>query len=170
MVIPVEFLIQGFTAGFLPQLGLADVPLLAGEAAVQTRGAVFCNHCGLNGDGARAAEGIHKVVPATIPGKIHHGGGESFPQRRIIPHGTVAALVEACAGGVQKQLGLILHNGELKLIQAAGFRHPAHMIFLSQTLGRGLFHNGLTVGDGVELGAQAVPLYRECTIFWNNGL
>ncbi len=72
--------------------------------------------------------------------------------------GPVAPLVEACSGGVQHQDGRVLHNGKLDLIKRPGLRQGIQAIPSSQAGGGRLLDNGLTGGDRVEGGIQAVPL------------
>ena len=85
-------------------------------------------------------------------------------QRGIVTHGAVAALVQAQAGGIQKHFTDVLHQREADLINGTGFRQPAQTVFGTQTIHSCLFHNGLAVGDGVQLAVQTVALDGELTI------
>ena len=73
----------------------------------------------------------------------------------------VAALVQPVPGGVDAQGNLVLHNGELNLIQCAGFGKPVHMIPAFQPLDHGLFDDLLAVGNGEEPGVETVTLDRK---------
>ncbi len=81
--------------------------------------------------------------------------------------GTVATLEQTGAGGIQIQHCLVLHNGELNLIQRAVFRQPGLMIFCGQTIGHGFFNDFLAVRHGVQGTVQTISLDRECTVFGN---
>ena len=91
-------------------------------------------------------------------------------QRRKIGLAAVAALVQAHAGRVQKQLHMILHDGKAQLIRFARLRQPAEAVFLAQPRDGGLLDDGLTVGNGVQLAVQAVALDRERTVLRNEAL
>ena len=91
-------------------------------------------------------------------------------QRRKIGLAAVAALVQAHAGRVQKQFHMILHDGKAQLVRLARLRQPAEAVFLAQPRDGGLFHNGLTVRNGVQLAVQAVALDRERTVLRNEAL
>ena len=56
---------------------------------------------------------------------------------------------------------MILHDGKAQLVRLARLRQPAEAVFLAQPRDGGLFHNGLTVRNGVQLAVQAVALDRE---------
>ena len=152
LVLAVEFLVLGLGSGLAPDLGVAEGEGFPGEPAVHTGSLVPGNEGSLDGNGAGAAEGVPDEVPATVVGQHHHGGSQGFPEGSLVGVGTVAALVEAGAGGIQVQLHPVIHNGELELILGAGFRQPGDTVLLSQAAGCGLLDDGLAVGDGHELG------------------
>ncbi len=99
-----------------------------------------------------------------VAGESHQRCCQRFPQGRAHVPGAVAPLVQALAGGVQIQRGHILDDGKLDLIPAAGFRQRLQAVFFSQPSGRSLFHNGLTGGNGMELGIERIAFHGELTV------
>ena len=132
--------------------------MLGAEAAVQARRTVESGQRRLDDDGPGAAEGVPEEIPSPVAGQIDQGRRHGLVEGRLIAHGAVAPLVEADAGGVQKDLADVLHDGKAELIGVARLRQPGQAVFGSQTVHGGLFHDGLAVGDAVELGIQAVAL------------
>ena len=72
--------------------------------------------------------------------------------------------MEAGAGGVQKQGGLVPHDGKLYLIQRPRLREGIQAIPAAQPGGNRLFHNGLAGRHRVEGGVEAVALYRKLAL------
>ena len=118
-------------------------------------------------DGAAAAEGVPEEVPTPVAGQGHHGGGQGLPQGSVVAHGPVASLVEPRAAGIQEELALILHDGELELVEGSDLRQAFEPVVPAQPICSGLVDNGLAVGDGVELGVQAVALHGEFAVLGN---
>ena len=151
MVFPAVFAVKRLGPSLLPDgLGHAG-PFLGHERPVQPRRAVQRDHRCLDADGPRAAERIPEEIPPAVPGQIHHGGRHRLVQRRKIGLAAVAALVQAHAGGIEKQLHMILHDGKAQLVRFAGLRHPAEAVFLAQPGHGGFFDDGLAVRHGVQL-------------------
>ena len=75
--------------------------------------------------------------------------------------GTIAALEQACTGGVQIQHSGVVHNGKLDLVQGTVLGQPGHAVALGQAGCYGLFDDALAVGDRVQLAVQTVTLYGE---------
>ena len=165
-----KLLRNGLLPGLLPDFGGRPGEAFPGKPALQTRGTVFRNHGGFNGNGAGAAEGIPHKLLAPVAGEEDHGGGQGFPQRGIVAHGPVAPLVQARPGGIQVQDGPVIHNGELELVFIAVLGKPGDAVLLPQPLAGGLFDDGLAVRHGHELAVQAVALHREGAVRGNEGL
>ena len=161
LIVPVELPVLGLIGGIHPGLSGEPAPLLGGEGAVQARSPVFGDEGGLDGDGARTAEGVAQRVPAPVAGEEHHGGGQGLPQGGVHPVGPVAPLVKAWSRGVQHQDGGVFHDGELDLEERSGLREGIQAVGIPQTGGGRLFHNGLAGRHGMEGGIKAVPLDRE---------
>ena len=163
-VIAVEFLVLGFLPNLAPDFRVTPGKGFAAEAAVHTGGLVLCNEGSLNGNSTGAAEGVPYEVPAPVAGQLHHGGSQRLPQGGIIANGPVATLVQAGAGGIQKQLHPVIHDRELQLVLGTGFRQPGNAVLFAQPPGGRLLDDGLTVRYGHELGIQAVALHREIAV------
>ena len=78
-----------------------------------------------------------------------------------VGHGPVAPLVEALAGGVEKDLAEVLHDGEMNLVDGTGLRQPAKAVLCAQAVHRRLLHDRLAVRHRVELTVQTVALDGE---------
>ena len=150
-VASVEFPILRLLPGALPDLLRDRGPVLGGEAAAETGGPVQGDEGRLDDQGAGAAEGIPKVFPAPVAGKIHHGRGHGLVQGRFVGHGPVAALMQAQAGGIQEKLTDVFHNGEAQLIDAARLRQPVQPVMGAQPIRRRLLDDALAVGHAVQL-------------------
>ena len=61
-------------------------------------------------------------------------------------------------------------NGELKLMQGSALRQGGQAVFLPQPRGHRLFNNGLTGGNSVEGGIEAVSLDRKGAVPGNEVL
>ena len=170
VILPPVLAVERFRSGLLPDRFRDAGPLLRHERPVQARRAVQRDHRRLDADGSRAAERIPEEVPPAIAREIDHGGRHRLVQRRKIGLAAVAALVQAYAGRVQKQLHMILHDGKAQLIRFARLRQPAEAVFLAQPRDGGLLDDGLTVRNGVQLAVQAVALDRERTVLRNEAL
>ena len=164
LVLALEFLVLCFSANVAPNIGGAPGECLAHEAAVHTGSLITGNQSSLDGNGTGTAEGIPEELAAAITGQHDHSGSQSFTQRCIVADGTVAALVEAGTGGIQVQSDLVSHDGKLQLILGAGFGQPAYTVLFTQTAGSGFLDDGLAVGNGHQLGVQAVALDGELAI------
>ena len=156
--------------GLLPDRLRDAGPLLRHERPVQTRRAVQRDHRRFDADRARAAERVPEEVPSAVAREIDHGGRHRLVQRRKIGLAAVAALVQAHAGRVQKQLHMILHDGKAQLIRFARLRQPAEAVFLAQPRDGGLLDDGLTVGNGVQLAVQTVALDGERAVLRDKAL
>ena len=62
---------------------------------------------------------------------------------------------------------MVLQDRKAQLVEAAGLREPAQAVVPAQPVHRRLFHNGLTVGHGVQLAAEAVALDRKGAVLGN---
>ena len=144
--------------------------MLSAEAAVQTRRTVESSQRRLNDDGPGAAEGIPEEIPSPVAGQIDQSRRHGLVEGCLVAHGAVATLVEAHAGGVQKDLADVLHDGKAELVGVARLRQPGQAVFGPQTVYGGLFHDGLAVGDAVALGIQAVALDGEGTVLGDEAL
>ena len=164
VVLPVKLPILRLLRRVHPDGGGNRFPLLGVKAPVQARGPVLGDESGLDGDGAAAAEGVPEGVLAPVAAEGHHGRGQGLPQGRLHAHCPVAPLVESRPRGVQVQGQLVAVEGKLDLILLPGLRQGLQAVFLPQAGGRRLFDHGLAGGDGVELGAEAVALYRELAV------
>ncbi len=169
-VIAAELLCSGLITDSCPHKGVKTGPVHGSEVSFKAGGTVFGNQSRLNGYGAAAAEGVGEIFPASVAGKAYHCGGHSFLQRCGVMGGTVAALVETEAGGVDAKAGSVLHNGKLHLIERAGFIKPFDAVDLFKALHDCLFDYLLAVGNGEKLGVEAVALYGEGAVFGNEHL
>ena len=98
-------------------------------------------------DGARTADRIRERAGMVPAGEEHERGGKVFAQRRFSRVTAVAALVQARAGRVQVQRGVILRQAELHFVAGARLGHagsgPVHRVhdrLLDHRLQRG--HGG----------------------------
>ena len=82
-------------------------------------------------------------------------------QRRLVADGAPTALVQAHAGGIQKDLADIFHDGKPELIGRAGLRQPAQTVVRRHAVDRRLFHDRLAVRHAVQLTVQTVALDGE---------
>ena len=151
LVFSMEFLRLRFFPNRVPDAAVIPGKGLRREPAAAAGGGVPGDQRRLDGNGAGAAEGVPQKFPSPVAGQLNHGGGQGLPQGRVVAHGAVAPLVKAGAGGVQIQLRPVVHDGELQLVLCPGLREPADAVFLPQTPGGGLFHDGLTVRDAHKL-------------------
>ena len=152
LILAVVFLVHGLISRLEPHSAPQPLPLLGGKAPVQAGGTVFGDEGGLDGNGARAAEGVAEGVLPPVAGQEHHGRRQGLPQGGGHSHRPVAPLVEPRPGSVQHQGHLVVHDGELHLIQRPGLRQGCQAVFLPQPGGQRLFQDGLAGGHRVELG------------------
>ena len=73
-------------------------------------------------------------------------------------------------GGVDAEAGSVLHNGKLHLIKRAAFIKPLNAVNFFKPLNDRLFYNLLAVGDGEELGVEAIALNGEGSVFGDEHL
>ena len=168
-VFTAEFSCLGFFNGLVPDFAVEVGPAHCGKLTVDAGGAVLCSQCCFDGDGAAAAEGIGKVAAAAIACNVNHGSCQSFTQRCSHVCGTVAALKQACACGVQVQHCGVVHNGKLNLVQGTVFGQPGDTIAVGHTGCHSLLDDALAVGNGVQLAVQTVTLYGELAVPGDKG-
>ena len=163
-VIAPKFLVDGFAPGVPPHLLIHPGKFLCRKPTVQAGGAIFGDQGSFDGNGAAAAEGIPQKFSAPILGQHYHCRCQGLPQRGVVADGTITTLVQTHTGGIQVKHHPVVHQRKLQLIFFPILGQPADTILFSQPLGRGLFHDGLTIRHGHQLTVQAVTLYGECTI------
>ena len=162
-----KLLVLGLFLGLRPHLRCHPRIFLGRKVAIQARGPVLGNEGRFDGNGATAAEGIPEEISAPVAGQLDHAGSEGLMQRGIVAHGAVATLMQAGAGGIQRQSYLIVQDGKVELKLHAGLRQPGHTVLFTQAAGGRLFDDGLTVRNAHELAVEAVTLYGKLAVLGN---
>ena len=86
--------------------------------------------------------------------QVHHTGGQCLTQRGLIGIGTVSALMQSRAAGIQQNHDLILHDGELDLYGGTALFKPFNLITLAETRYDRFFNNTLTIGYTMQYGIE----------------
>ena len=135
----------GFLTGGIPE-GLGNVgEILTREGAPQTGGSAADQHGGLDGDGARAAHGVIKLMIRSQMRQTAKCRRKSFFDRCIAGISAVTAFVQAVSRCIQHYRNNIFSDRKAQFVQIACFWQNVCFILLSQLFHNGFFHYTLTV-------------------------
>ena len=138
-------------ARLVPDALRHDRPIRSGEVAEQARCDVAADQRRFNRDRARAAERVDQRTVRLPARQVDDRGRQRLFQRRLRGQRTVAALVQACAGGVERDRGDVFVQGDLDAVERAVFIEPLDAVRFFHLLDDRLFDDALTGWDRGKL-------------------
>ena len=111
-IIAAVFQVSCFGFDRFPNIGRNTAPFLRAEFTLQTGRTVQRRQSRFNHNRPRSAKRIPEKVTSAITRKMNQRRRHRLMKRRLIADGTVAALVQADTGGIEKDLADVLHNGK----------------------------------------------------------